>query len=503
MNCHNCGARISPNYIFCSNCGAELDWNSICELEPIRGLALPEEKVKSALQCAKMPELRRCFSTDSLPSYKVLEMLEPQSDFVDELISYNDKNSLYRTVRESLGSVIAHVKEGHVEEGILSAKDRDALQRVYLFWVSVSSVMKETDAIGNRQHIDKVDRYAEDIVLILYADIENPSSNDDAVVENKPKPDEFDPTVRDEILSIISELGDQKPSIKRIKYDPDTDYFNELQNLIGLGIVKKEIVSFIDDVSFQRLRKEKYPGINIDTSFNCVFKGNPGTGKTTVARLVAGLLKQQGVISNGCYVEADASNLVSGWLGFSAKIARLATLEAYGGVLFIDEAYALMNAQGSRANIGSEVIDTLTPLMENNRNDIIVILAGYDKEMDAFFKQANTGFLSRFKKVFHFDDYSSEEMLEIFIGFAAAEKYCLTPEAINRVYSLLTLVERKKTSVEGFANARTVKRVYEKIRERANSRMKKEQCEDISTINIEDATLGASEIKTLLGYDGY
>ena len=269
--------------------------------------------------------------------------------------------------------------------------------------------------------------------------------------------------------------------------------------MVGLHNVKEQIADHITDIKFQRQRRRLYPDLKINPAFNCIFKGKPGTGKTTVARVVSGILKQERLISNGCYVEVDASSLISGWVGFSAKIARLAALEAFGGVLFIDEAYALMNSSGSKSNPGNDVIDALTPLMENHRDKLIVILAGYDKEMDSFLAASNTGFPSRFRNVFHFDDYNAEEMFAIFEDFAGAEHYKLSSDAGIRLQTLLSFIEERKTTITSFANARTVRQIYETVRARASRRMAQSQNPDLSVLTKEDVSLTRDELSCLIG----
>jgi len=208
--------------------------------------------------------------------------------------------------------------------------------------------------------------------------------------------------IRNEINSLEDELKDILPNFKRHIYDQNIKYWDELKNLIGLSIVKEQLYRQINNYKLQIKRKQLHPELVVSSSFHCIFKGKPGTGKTTVARLVAGILKEEGLLDNGCCVEVTASELISGYIGVTPKYTKLAVLNAIDGVLFIDEAYSLMNAKGNKSDHGAEVIDTLTPLMENYRNRLVVILAGYNEEMDEFLAQANTGFPSRFKAVIQF-----------------------------------------------------------------------------------------------------
>lgn len=308
---------------------------------------------------------------------------------------------------------------------------------------------------------------------------------------------DFYPEVRDEIAALLSELDKMRPALTRHKYDGSKDHWSELEALVGMKSVKDQLLKFIIDYNVQKIRKTKHPDLKIVSPFNCIFKGRPGTGKTTVARIVSGILKEEGIIEKGCCVEMDASSITSGWVGFSAKFARLAALESLGGVLFIDEAYSLLNAQGSKGSPGKEVIDTLTPLMENYRDKLIVIFAGYDKEMNDLLEQTNPGFASRFKNEIHFEDYTAEEMLKIFLSIAESNYYRITDSARGRLLALLQIVESRKNTNKHFANARTVRSLFEVVRSRASNRVANDKHADYDVITLEDIAIPANELKSI------
>lgn len=309
--------------------------------------------------------------------------------------------------------------------------------------------------------------------------------------------DDYYPEVRDEIYALLGELDKMKPAIIRSSFDPSKDYWSELDSLVGMKRVKEQLLAHITDNYVQRLRQINHPELKISSPFNCIFKGRPGTGKTTVARIVAGILKEEGIIEKGCFVEMDASSITSGWVGFSSKFARLAALESLGGVLFIDEAYSLLNAEGSKGSPGKEVIDTLTPLMENYRDKLVVIFAGYDHEMNDLLEKTNPGFASRFKNDIHFDDYSANEMMEIFQRIAESNYYKLTSDASGRLSALFEIIDSQKNNNRRFANARTVRSLFEAIRSRSSLRMANDKNANLDVITLEDVAIPMGDLKSI------
>lgn len=233
------------------------------------------------------------------------------------------------------------------------------------------------------------------------------------------------------------------------------DLQKELDSLIGLVSVKKEISSLINLLKVNKIRKER--GLSTPkTSNHLVFLGNPGTGKTTVARLIAKIYKQLGVLEKGQLIEVDRSGLVAGYVGQTAIKTQEKIDEAMGGVLFIDEAYSLAKGE---SDFGQEAIDTLLKAMEDNRNDFVVIVAGYTKQMEAFLL-SNPGLKSRFNKSILFEDYTEEELLDIFNLFCHKYGLRLSEDAKRNLMVFLSTICSEKT--ENFANAREIRNLFER-----------------------------------------
>ena len=223
----------------------------------------------------------------------------------------------------------------------------------------------------------------------------------------------------------------------------------------------------------------------VPMSLHLVFSGNPGTGKTTVARILGKLYNEIGILSTGQMIETDRSGLVAGYVGQTAIKTQKKIQEAMGGILFIDEAYMLNQKD---ENFGQEAIDTILKAMEDHRDEFIVIVAGYTQLMKEFV-ESNPGLKSRFNKFFEFPDYTNEELQEIFELQCKKYQYKLTEEADKAVREEIIRLEEAKG--ENFANAREVRNLFEKII--ANQAARVSTLEDVdeetlSTITIDDLT---------------
>lgn len=236
------------------------------------------------------------------------------------------------------------------------------------------------------------------------------------------------------------------------------ELLEELSSLIGLEEVKVEINSLINLIKVRKMR-ESYCMPTMDITYHMVFTGNPGTGKTTVARLVAQIYKELGILSKGHLVEVDRSGLVAGYVGQTAMKVKEVIEKAMGGVLFIDEAYSLANKNDTN-DFGSEAIDTLVKMMEDNRDNLVVIVAGYKNEMDSFLK-ANTGLISRFNKFVDFKDYTNEQLMDILQMLADKSGVELEEEAKGIIFHILKEMTPEKKQL--FGNGRGMRNTFENI----------------------------------------
>jgi Cdc6-like AAA superfamily ATPase len=244
---------------------------------------------------------------------------------------------------------------------------------------------------------------------------------------------------------------------------PLPELLAELDKLVGLADVKSEVKLVTALLQVQRLRKKRGLPV-VEASRHLVFTGNPGTGKTTVARLLAQIYRTLEVVDKGQLVETDRSQLVAGFVGQTAIQVRAVVDKALGGVLLVDEAYAL--ARGDERDFGQEAIDTLVKLMEDHRDDFVVIAAGYPDEMQVFV-ESNPGLRSRFPKTIFFPDYSTDELVAIFRAMCETSSYRCTTEAEAAVGSWFDAQPRDK----GFGNARLARNLFEAACARQASRL--------------------------------
>ena len=261
------------------------------------------------------------------------------------------------------------------------------------------------------------------------------------------------------------------------------ELMEQLDSLVGLDTVKKEVKNLINLVKVRKLRQENDLPVP-PMSFHMVFLGNPGTGKTTVARLISGLYAAIGVLSKGQLIEVDRSGLVAGYVGQTALKTQEVIQSALGGVLFIDEAYSL--ASGGENDFGREAIETMLKAMEDHRDDLVVIVAGYTGPMEKFI-HSNPGLESRFNRYFFFPDYDGNQLTEIFRIQCKKNSYTLTPEADEAALKMFTRLYEERD--ENFGNGRDVRNCFEDMVVRQSNRvaaLENPSKEDLITVKPED-----------------
>ena len=246
------------------------------------------------------------------------------------------------------------------------------------------------------------------------------------------------------------------------------DILSELHSYIGLDGIKTEVDNLVNMVRVHQMRKA-HDLPTVDMSLHMVFSGNPGTGKTMIARVMARIYKCLGILSKGQLVEVDRSGLVAGYVGQTAGKTMEVVNKALGGVLFIDEAYALTyHKEGN--DFGQEAVDTLLKAMEDHRDDLVVIVAGYDGLMDEFIT-SNPGLESRFNRYLHFADYTTDEMMDIFKLRCKQGGYQLDEDAEDEV---LDFINAQNTDPITFGNARGIRNLFEQVLIAQSNRIIKE-----------------------------
>lgn len=281
------------------------------------------------------------------------------------------------------------------------------------------------------------------------------------------------PEKKNEALHISK--GDKNESLDEV--------LNELNSLIGLNEVKEEINTLINFIKVQKAREQS--GLKSSSlSYHIVFTGNPGTGKTTVARIVAKIYKHLGILTEGQLVETDRSGLVAEYVGQTAVKVNKSVNSALNGILFIDEAYSLVGE--NKDDFGKEAVATLIKRMEDDRDKLVLVLAGYTKEMTDFI-DTNPGFKSRFNRYISFPDYTPSELFEIFESSCNKLDYHLTKEAKIKLKSVFENAYSSRD--KSFGNGRFVRNVFEKALEQQANRIAKERSltkEILTTITDED-----------------
>ena len=289
------------------------------------------------------------------------------------------------------------------------------------------------------------------------------------------------------------ELNQSESSTKSVAVSAptDDDPYEELNSLIGLESVKEEVSSLANFVRIQKQRENQ--GLKTASmSYHCVFTGNPGTGKTTVARILAKIYRDLGIVKRGHLVETDRSGLIAEYVGQTAVKTNAVIDSALGGILFIDEAYALLDGNGG---YGSEAIATLLKRMEDNRDNLVVIVAGYTREMKDFI-DSNPGLQSRFTRYINFPDYSADELFDIFM--TRVNKYSYKLDADAERYLRDNLKQTVATKSKNFGNGRYVRNLFEKTISNQANRLGRRtglSTQELSQLTLQDV---ASACQTVI-----
>ncbi|MHA0855297.1 AAA family ATPase [Paenibacillus sp. CMAA1364] len=258
------------------------------------------------------------------------------------------------------------------------------------------------------------------------------------------------------LTKVVSEREKSKVSKGTLEQDLYQDILRDMEQLVGLENIKDlifEIYALLQ-VSLMRVDAGLAGGSQV---YHMIFRGNPGTGKTTVARIIAKLFQRMGVLTKGHLIEVERADLVGEYIGHTAQKTRDLVKKSLGGILFIDEAYSL--ARGGEKDFGKEAIDTLVKSMEDHKNQFILILAGYCDEMD-FFLQTNPGLPSRFPIQVDFSDYTVDQLIQIAELMAKDRDYILMPQAVIKLRN--RILQEKTEGLHAFSNARYVRNMIEK-----------------------------------------
>ena len=435
------------------------------------------KKIKDIL--AKASSLYNYIDKDNMIDISLYKLEKP-SDLTDYyldngLILLNDLKALYlndiayqskfmHILEENLNSKKITVING-IKDEINRFFEGNNLKEVFTFNIELScpDVQDVYQSVLARVKLDE----GKEVELLDY------------ISETFPKTQDSLTNYQDKLCNYIS-FNKEIPKLESEK--TIDEIFSELNELVGLEDIKKTIHELVDLISLKSKTKDKL-SIN-DVNLHMVFLGNPGTGKTTVARMLAGILYNLKYIRENKLIEVTSKDLVAEYVGQTAPKTNEVINRALGGVLFIDEAYALATGVGDANSYNAEAIATLIAAMENHRDDLVVIFAGYTKEMNAFL-DSNSGIVSRIGYTLEFKDYTEDELVKIFEGMTSKAGFYVTPEAIKKLRSII----KEYIGTKNFGNARFIRNVYEKsvIKHASNTKNNK-QMKLLKTITDKDIT---------------
>ncbi|MBQ6494811.1 MAG: AAA family ATPase [Bacilli bacterium] len=388
-----------------------------------------------------------------------------------DLLDNNDKEKFYFNLEESLKTanniILISDKENNLYKFFLG---KEYLKNKYILF-KIKGTSPDNQDIYNQIN-EKLDLKDEDKIKLL--DYINETYNSD-----------LDYTLY--INKIIREISFNKEIPKAEEEKSIDEIFKELNELVGLNKVKKVLYDLVDVIN---LKKKAKDDLNIkDINLHMVFLGNPGTGKTTIARIISGILYNLKLIKEDKLVEVSSKDLVAEYVGQTAPKTMSVIEKSLNGVLFIDEAYSLAVKNDNSYN--AEAIATLIQAMENYRDKLVVIFAGYTKEMQDFLN-SNSGIVSRIGYTLEFDDYTTEELIQIFLGMMKKSGFIVKDDAVDY---LRTIIDENR-NMKNFGNARFIRNIYEKsiIKHASNTKNKKRK-DILKTITKEDISIENLNLK--------